>query len=284
MRKRFLLFLLILCLTMALSAGVIADLGNFAGSSDYGGGSSGSSWDSDGDGFGGAIDFIGGVILFIIIVIWIMVDEHKKKKNGGDANDRSGRQGDYSPMSDYHSLDPAFKESAFREKLSNLYVQMQNCWAAKDIRSLRPFFDDAYFTQMERQLEQHRRQGRTNYVDRIAVLSVTLDGFRQEAGKDHILATIKTRIVDYTLDDRSGKLISGHKDREKFMTYQWDLCRTTGYQSTEKAGLDKTVCPSCGAPLDINASARCPYCGSVIRSADHDWVICFIKGVSQVTK
>ena len=284
MRKRFLLFLLILCLTMALSAGVIADLGNFAGSSDYGGGSSGSSWDSDGDGFGGAIDFIGGVILFIIIVIWIMVDEHKKKKNGGDANDRSGRQGDYSPMSDYHSLDPAFKESAFREKLSNLYVQMQNCWAAKDIRSLRPYFDDAYFTQMERQLEQHRRQGRTNYVDRIAVLSVTLDGFRQEAGKDHILATIKTRIVDYTLDDRSGKLISGHKDREKFMTYQWDLCRTTGYQSTETAGLDKTVCPSCGAPLDINASARCPYCGSVIRSADHDWVICFIKGVSQVTK
>ena len=57
-----------------------------------------------------------------------------------------------------------------------------------------------------------------------------------------------------------------------------------GIPHPEAADLNKIICPSCGAPLDINASARCPYCDSVIQRADHDWVICSIKGVSQVTK
>ena len=30
-----------------------------------------------------------------------------------------------------------------------------------------------------------------------------------------------------------------------------------------------SVCPHCGAPLEINASAKCPYCGSVITLEEH---------------
>ena len=43
------------------------------------------------------------------------------------------------------------------------------------------------------------------------------------------------------------------------------------------------VCRNCGAPLDLNATAKCQYCGAVIQSADFDWVIKTIKGISQQT-
>ena len=43
-------------------------------------------------------------------------------------------------------------------------------------------------------------------------------------------------------------------------------------------------CPNCGAPLDVNHSAKCEYCGQVITVDDYDWVISQIKGISQVTK
>lgn len=284
MKRRILILLLLLCLMTSLSIGVIADFGDFSGNSDYGGGwSSGDSWSSDYDGGSGVFSMIDaiGVVIFIIIVIVVIIKDKNNKKRDGVLPTSSYT---LRPMNEYYTLDPAFNEAAFQEKLSNLYVQMQNCWSAKDISSLRPYFDDAYFMQMDRQLDQYRTQHKTSYIEKIAVLSIDLEGFKQEAGKDHIIATVKTRITQYTLDDRTGKLLSGHRKKEKFMTYEWDLCRTTGYQSAEAAGLDKTICPSCGAPLDINASARCPYCGSVIQSADHDWVLCGIKGISQVTR
>ena len=43
------------------------------------------------------------------------------------------------------------------------------------------------------------------------------------------------------------------------------------------------TCPGCGAPLDVNASARCPYCGTVIQQQAQDWVISAIRGIKQQT-
>lgn len=54
------------------------------------------------------------------------------------------------PMSEYTELDPSFDAEAFQEKMSNLYVQMQNCWQDKNIESLRPYFTDALYAQMDR--------------------------------------------------------------------------------------------------------------------------------------
>jgi len=43
-------------------------------------------------------------------------------------------------------------------------------------------------------------------------------------------------------------------------------------------------CPKCGAPLDINQTARCPYCGSVVTINNEDWALNNIKGISQITR
>ena len=187
------------------------------------------------------------------------------------------------PMSEYTTLDPKFDQKAFTDKIANLYVQMQNGWTAKDISSLRPYFTDAIFTQMERQLDQKKKLGQTNYVQNIAVLSVVPKGFMQSGNQDHIIVEVRTRITDFTLDDKTGKLISGDQKASKFMTYEYDLARAKGIITQADGNVKRTNCPSCGAPLDINASARCEYCGSVITSDAFDWAISSIKGISQQT-
>ena len=183
----------------------------------------------------------------------------------------------------YAGIDPGFSASKLKQKLSNLYIQMQQCWQDKNIESLRPYFTDAYFTQIDRQLDVYRRKGLTNYVERPVVLSVTLDGFCQEEGEDHIYATVNTRIVDYTLNDATGKLVSGSQKKEKFMTYRYHLTRPTGQHSDVGSGVRSVSCPNCGAPLSINESAKCPYCGSVVTVDAHEFVIAQIEGVAQRT-
>lgn len=187
------------------------------------------------------------------------------------------------PMAEYTALDPAFREADFSEKLANLYVQMQNGWTDQDIEPLKPYFTDVLFARMDQQLEQLRRRKQTNYVDRIAVLGVDLKGFLRQNGEDHIIAVLNTRIVDYTMDDESGEVVSGDRRKEKFMLYEWNLVRPSGVQTGQRSGTRRSVCPSCGAPLDANISARCPYCGGVLGTGSGDWVICGIKGLAQKT-
>lgn len=286
-----------------------ADLGGFSGDSDFGGGDfdwgGGSDWgdsdwgDSDwGDSDWGDSDYSGGsyysgdgggIIPVIVIVAIVVISIYSKRKRGGGGGGSVNPGGmrtpesQLRPISELVALDPNFDEAAFVEKMSNLYVQMQNCCTAKNMEPLRPYFTDALYAQFDRQLEAMRQARRTNYVERIAVLGVALRGFMQRNGEDHIIAEVRTRIVDYTLDDATGSLVSGDMNREKFMVYEWDISRASGMQTQDADDMSRVNCPGCGAPLSINTTAECPYCGSIVTLDKHDWAINAIRGISQRT-
>ena len=297
----------VLCiLLMMLPAFAGADFGDFSGDSDYGGswdsGSdwSSSSWDSDyssgsyydDDSDVSGIDIgISLAVMAAIVVLSLIFDvseKRKKKKQHGAQGRPQGAQrtpdSRLQPLGDLAVTDPSFDANAMQEKISNLYVQMQNCWTDKNIESLRPYFTDAFFTQMERQLNGLKSRGLTNHVDRIAVLGVNLRGFYNQGGDEHLIVELRTRIVDYTVQDSDKKLVSGDRNREKFMTYEWDMCRAEGSVTTREGAMQSVSCPGCGAPLSINTTAKCPYCGRVVTLDEHDWALCAIKGISQTTR
>ena len=149
---------------------------------------------------------------------------------------------------------------------------------------MQTLLSDAMYSQMTSQLKNNYIiRKRTNVIDRISVLDVTLVGWSQDSTEDRIIARLRTRITDYIKDDVTGTIISGSPSREKFMEYEWALTRTTGVTTAMQRGTVTTNCPNCGAPIDINKSSICPYCDSVIKSGTHDWVISTIKGISQRT-
>ena len=290
---------LLLCALLAPTMAQ-ADFGSFSGDSDYGSSSdwsSSSSWDDDDDyssgstyyyddddtSGGGGFSLIVTAAIFLIIIVVVLMPSKKKGQSAPVQNAGAART-DASmlkPMEEYQKEDPGFDGAALSEKLSNLYVQMQNAWQDKNIESLRPYLTDALYAQMERQLDAIKKAGRTNYIERIAVLGVDLRGWYQKGENDTIVASVRTRIVDYTVDDNSGDVVSGDKNRELFMEYEWTLVRPTGEKTGEAAPMQSVHCPSCGAPLSINHSAKCPYCDSVVTVKENDWVIYAIKGIAQ---
>ncbi len=307
------IFVLAACLAFAVPAAGRADFGDYSGNSDYNsGGSYGGDYGSYGGDYGGygggsyGGSYYGGypgfydqddgsedgadpaVILFVIAVITLIILANMKRQGRKRGMRRevpvmTREPSKGKPISAYREIDPGFDEAAFSEKLSNLYVQMQDGWTKKDIAPLRPYFTDAFFAQMERQLEQKKAAHETNYVERIAVLSAAPTSWYQENGMDHIVAVLQTRIVDYTLNDDTGELVSGSRTAEKFMTYEWDLARETGSRTEKNPEIRTVNCPNCGAPVRINATAKCPYCGSVITVKQKDWAITGIRGLAQRT-
>ena len=318
MAKKILAVLLAITL---LSIGVFslvgsADFGDFAGDYDYGDWGNDSDWGNDndsdwgwdsGDSGGGGFIFVpsgsssggsggggGSTIIIALIIVAVIVflilrrrnasgsgtvQQHQPVAAGATATDPSTLR----PMSEYTELDPTFSEAEMRDKISNLYVQFQDAWHAKDLTPLRPYLSDAYFAQSDRQLDSYRRNNQTSYIDRISVMDVSLSGFKQSGGNDFIYARLKTRITNYVLDDRTGEVVRGSKTAEKFMEYEWEMMRTSGKTTAGSTGTVVQNCPNCGATVNINRTAQCEFCGSIITVDSFDWVVNGIKGISQRT-
>ena len=198
------LFVLALCACLVLLAVLPAgaDFGDYSGDSDFGDSSdwssSDSSWDSSdydsdyssessGEGLGGATLWTILIILVICFAIGNIGSKNKKKAKGGTSWSAAANR-KLKPMAEYEQLDENFDKAELTSKLSNLYVQMQDCWQKKDISPIRPYCTDAFFTQMDNQIQRKKQQGQTNYIERIAVLSVELRGWCQEGGNDVLVA------------------------------------------------------------------------------------------------
>ena len=296
MRKKIIASILAFILVFFIFAvNAAADAGDYAGDydfGDYGGDDYGGDYDGDYD-YGGSgstslSDFIIVVVVVVIFIIFAMKKNPGASSGGGtpvNVGDRSTPQSELTPMDKYKETDPGFDAEAIKAKVSNIYVQMQNNWSKKDFSPMRPYFTDTLYAQFERQLQQKIDQKVTPHIDRISVQYVELRGFKQSGGLDHIIVRLQTRITVYTTKDATGEIVAGSPSQEKFMTYEWDIARTTGTKTVkdEHDGLDRSVCPSCGAPVNINASAKCEYCGSILSSSEHDWVISGITALSQKT-
>lgn len=230
-------------------------------------------------------------VVFIAIAIFVGIKGKRKVKPQKPLNTPAYRPDGAQPtdvntlrsMSEYFTIDPQFSETEFNEKLANLYVQFQNAWQAKNLDSLRPYLSDAYFATVDRQLDNYRRASQTNRIERIAVLGVSLSGWKQERGQDIMVARLRTRIVDYVTDDRTGQIVRGSNTAEKFMEYEWTLSRNSGMKTGAEQGMTVHNCPNCGAVLNINKTAKCEYCGSIVTVDSNDWVVTGIKGIAQKT-
>jgi hypothetical protein len=79
---------------------------------------------------------------------------------------------------------------------------------------------------------------------------------------------------DYTVD-RGGKVVAGSQQRLRRWSEYWTFIRNRGAQARPaRADLN---CPNCGAPLKINATGICAFCGGKITSGDFDWVLSTIE-------
>lgn len=281
-------------LLLLAGAKALADAGGFAGDGDYGSWDSGSSWDSDsswdsgsswvdssdsssGDGeLDGWVTIVtGGAI--VVIAIWIDLSERKKKRSAGK------KPKNLRPVEELLDTDPDFDEAALCGQISNLYVRMQNAWTAKDFSVMRPFFTDSLYQQFDRQLQQIAAAGRTNHIDDIGVLDVSLLGWKEKDEKQWLTARVKTRITIYSTDDQTGQIVSGSKKEVKLMEYEWTLVRASDQKTFGEEEVRSVHCPNCGATLSINHSAECPYCGSVVTCNEYGWTIAQIRGVAQKT-
>ena len=290
--KKFFLVLSII-LAMVIPTLSIADVGDFEsydsdwGSSDW----DSSDWDSsdwssssddyysygatsssDSNGAGVFIAFI------IIMVIYILTKKGKVTVPNAPTTASHGYIRDEARSKEVgekiRETDKFFNDEKFLSWAKTSFIKLQTAWTERDWEAIRPIESESLFEQHSKQLKGYIDRKQINKMDRISVNYAELVSYNTDNEKDTLVVALNSSMNDYIIDEVTGKVVKGDKDRRLTNTYKLTFIRKKGVLTSE--GTDKvntTNCPNCGAPTTITSSGKCEYCGAVITTGDHDWVL-----------
>jgi predicted lipid-binding transport protein (Tim44 family) len=125
-------------------------------------------------------------------------------------------------------MDPAFDEQRFKDQCMDNFFTVQGAWANRDLSTIRNLLTDEMYRILQGDADELKKNKRINRLDNIAVRSVEPSEVWQEAGNDFITVRFHANLLDYTVDETTGEVVSGSKiDPVKFEEF-WTFTRPAG--------------------------------------------------------
>lgn len=225
-----------------------------------------------------------GIIIFIIVLI-IITNARKKGAlnhviNYNNINSTPVMNNTRNVEQQIKQIDPMFSAEKFLSWSKEVFIKLQAAWTKRDWNQIRPFESNELFAQHEAQLQEFIDNGKINVVERVAVRQAELYSFVQDGDKETLTITLNAVMRDYIIDEKTKAVLEGNKNQDMYMTYKLTFIRKAGIKTKEGTdSLEATNCPNCGAPTQITSAGQCEYCGSVITTGEHDWVLANLEGI-----
>jgi hypothetical protein len=141
---------------------------------------------------------------------------------GGNTNDSNNRESD---LSNIKMSDPSFDENHFNDNVMDMFFKIQAAWMNRDLSSAKSLLTDEMRNIFQDDIDVMLDSKKINRLENIAVRKVEISEAWQESGQDYITTLIYANILDYTIDEQSGDVVSGSKtDPTKFEEF-WTFTR-----------------------------------------------------------
>lgn len=126
------------------------------------------------------------------------------------------------------SMDPGFDPRSFTEQAGDIFFQVQGAWTRRDLSSVGHLFTPEMRELMQAEADKLKAAGQINRLENIAVRSIDIYQAWQEAGQDYVTVHLLASLLDYTVDERGGQVLSGSdRDPVKFEEL-WTFTRPVG--------------------------------------------------------
>ena len=125
-------------------------------------------------------------------------------------------------------MDPGFDEARFRDECMDTFFKIQGAWGTRDMSTVRGLLTDEMFHTIQGDAERLKLEKKINKLDNIAVRTTDIVEAWQESGRDYITVRFYANLVDYTVDESTGQVVTGSRtDPVKFEEY-WTFTRPAG--------------------------------------------------------
>ena len=174
-------------------------------------------------------------------------------------------------ISDLQQKDSGFSVGQMKERIADLTARYFQCINDGDFESMKPFMTEYFYRESDGKISSYKNENKTLHVDRPVVTDINILGW-EDSGNEALVTNIKVKLREYITENTNNAIVRGSPQLEKTAEYECVFTRPFGTKTKSYDGLKTTSCPNCGAPIDINKSAKCPYCESVISSDEYDWL------------
>jgi predicted lipid-binding transport protein (Tim44 family) len=131
-------------------------------------------------------------------------------------------------LANLEQFDPSFNEAQFQETCMDLFFKIQGAWANRDMGTVKHLLTDEMYRIFQADADSLKARKQINRLENIAVRSVDITEAWQESGSDFITVRILASLLDYNVDETTGRVLEGSKTEPvKFEEY-WTFTRPVG--------------------------------------------------------
>jgi predicted lipid-binding transport protein (Tim44 family) len=144
-------------------------------------------------------------------------------------------------LSYIRQMDPSFDEGAFREGCTDRFFQIQAAWMRRDLAKLRPLLTEEMQAAFAAQIETANAKHQLNKLENITVRSVELTEAWQEQGQDYLTVRILANLLDYTVDEPTGRVVGGSDSEPVKFEEFWTWVRPVGKNAWRLSAINQAA-------------------------------------------
>lgn len=142
-------------------------------------------------------------------------------------------------ISQITQTDKDFDPTHFTEVASDVFFKVLAGWMRRDLDSYRHLLGEQLAGEYEEHFAKMRSNGHINKLESIVVRGVEIIRAGNDGLEDFVTVLFTANLLDYTVDGKSGELISGSMTNPVKFREEWTWARATGSQNWKLEGIQE---------------------------------------------
>lgn len=172
-------------------------------------------------------------------------------------------------VKEFMKYDDTFNESLFLSKINNMFIKFFTNIMMDRLEEVKHFVSDEVYAFGENIVNNMKKEGHRQMYDELNVKSSSISSIEVNEDDYIIKVYLQSRYLNYIISLDDGSYVSGDDNNRIQVDYELTIVKK---RLTKNRNIVRK-CPGCGAPINVNASGKCEYCGSIYNQVDYDWVI-----------
>lgn len=137
------------------------------------------------------------------------------------------------------AMAPAGNLAIDSDVATDLFFKVQGAWTRRDLTSVRGIVGSDIANELEQDLRQLRADGHINRLENISVRSAKVVESWQESDTDFSSVRFTANLLDYTVDEASGKVVDGSDTVPVKFEEVWVFARGRDYSDWTLVGIEQ---------------------------------------------
>ena len=141
-------------------------------------------------------------------------------------------------LDEIRAHDKGFDPDHFKEVASDVFFKVQAGWMRRDLDSYRHLLGNELAAEYEVHFADMRQKGIINKLESIAIRKVEIVDAGSVNNEDFITILFTANLLDYTVDEKTGKLVEGSMTEPVKFAEKWTWARPVGTENWKLEGIE----------------------------------------------